>query len=136
MSRVYPAYQKLIAYFRALLPKTTTDDGAWKLPDGEAFYSYMLYQNTTTKLKADEIHQLGLSEVARIEAEMRAILDAQGFAGRPIGESMEALGKDPRFLFPNDDKGRSDALAEYNRLLADAMENSRKLFLTMPKAKL
>ena len=110
-SRVYPAYQKLIAYFRALLPKTTTDDGAWKLPDGEAFYSYMLYQNTTTKLKADEIHQLGLSEVARIEAEMRAILDAQGFAGRPIGESMEALGKDPRFLFSNDDKGRSEALA-------------------------
>ena len=98
-SRVYPAYQKLIAYFRALLPKTTTDDGAWKLPDGEAFYSYMLYQNTTTKLKADEIHQLGLSEVARIEAEMRAILDAQGFVGRPIGESMEALGKDSRFLF-------------------------------------
>ena len=135
-SRVYPAYQKLIAYFRALLPKTTTDDGVWKLPDGEAFYSYMLYENTTTKLKPDEIHQLGVSEVARIEAEMRAILDAQGFAGRPIGESMEALGKDPRFLFSNDDKGRADALAEYTRLLAEAKESSKQLFLTTPKAKL
>ncbi len=133
---VYPAYQKLIEYFRALLPKTTTDDGVWKLPDGEAFYAFMLHENTTTTLKPDEIHQLGLSEVARIEAEMRAILDAQGFAGRPIGESMEALGKDPRFLYSNDDKGRADALAEYTRLLADAKENCKQLFLTIPKAKL
>jgi uncharacterized protein (DUF885 family) len=135
-SRVYPAYQKLIAYFRALLPKTTTDDGVWKLPDGEAFYSYMLYQNTTTALKPDEIHQLGVGEVARIEVEMRAILDAQGFVGRPIGESMEALGKDPRFLFSNDDKGRADALAEYTRLITEAKEHSKQLFLTVPKAKL
>jgi len=135
-NRVYPAYHKLIDYFRALLPKTTTDDGVWKLPDGEAFYRYVLYQNTTTKLNPDEIHQLGVSEVARIETEMRAILDTQGFAGRPIGESMEALGKDPRFLFPNDDKGRADAIAEYNRLLAQAMEGSKQLFLTVPKAKL
>jgi uncharacterized protein (DUF885 family) len=135
-SRVYPAYQKLIAYFRALLPRTTTDDGVWKLPDGEAFYTFMLRENTTTTLKPDEIHQLGLSEVARIEAEMRAILDAQGFAGRPIGESMEALGKDPRFLFSNDDKGRADALAEYTRLITEAKEHSKQLFLTVPKAKL
>jgi uncharacterized protein (DUF885 family) len=135
-SRVYPAYQKLIAYFRALLPRTTTDDGVWKLPDGEAYYTFMLRENTTTTLKPDEIHQLGVSEVARIEAEMRAILDAQGFAGRPIGESMEALGKDPRFLFSNDDKGRADALGEYSRLITEATERSKQLFLTVPKAKL
>jgi uncharacterized protein (DUF885 family) len=135
-SRVYPAYQKLIAYFHALLPKTTTDDGVWKLPDGEAFYTFMLRENTTTTLKPDEIHQLGLGEVARIEAEMRAILDAQGFAGRPIGESMEALGKDARFLFSNDDKGRADALAEYSRLITEATERSKQLFLMVPKAKL
>lgn len=97
---VYPAYQKLIDYFTALLPKTTTDDGVWKLPDGEAFYAYMLRQNTTTTLNPVEIHALGVSEVARIEAEMRAILDANGFAGQPIGAAMDALGKDPRFLFP------------------------------------
>ncbi|MBA3883554.1 MAG: DUF885 domain-containing protein, partial [Chthoniobacterales bacterium] len=49
-SKVYPAYQKLIDYFTALLPKTTTDDGVWKLPEGEAFYAQMLRQNTTTTL--------------------------------------------------------------------------------------
>lgn len=133
---VYPAYHKLIDYFNALLPKTTTDDGVWKLPDGDAFYAYVLRKSTTTTLKPDEVHELGLREVSRIEAEMRALLDANGFAGRPIGEAMDALGKDPRFLFPNDDKGRADALAEYTRLITDAIERSRLLFATVPKAKI
>ncbi len=66
--KVYPAYQKLIDYFTALLPKTTTDDGVWKLPDGDAYYAYMLRQNTTTTLDPAAIHALGLSEVERIEA--------------------------------------------------------------------
>ncbi len=56
------------------------------------------------------------------------ILDANGFAGRPIGEAMEALGKDPRFHFSNDDKGRAEALAEYTRLITQAMERSKQLF--------
>jgi len=133
---VYPAYHKLIDYFNGILPKTTTDDGVWKLPDGDAFYAYMLRRSTTTTLKPDEVHELGLKEVARIEAEMRALLDANGFAGRPIGEAMDALQKDPRFLFPNDDKGRADALAEYTRLINDAIERCRLLFATVPKAKI
>ncbi len=102
-SKVYPAYQKLIDYFQAILPKTTTDDGVWKLPDGE----------------------------------MRAILDANGFTGQPIGEAMDKLAKDPRFLYPNDDKGRSDALARYTELITQATERSSKeLFLSTPHAKI
>ena len=134
--RVYPAYQKLIDYFREILPKTTTDDGVWKLPDGDAYYVYLLRENTTTTLKPDEVHELGLREVARIEAEMRAMLDPNRFAGQPIGQSMEKLAKDPRFLFSNDDKGRADAHAEYTRLITEATERSKRLFLTAPRAKL
>ena len=133
---VYPAYQKLIAYFEGVLPKTTTDDGVWKLPDGEAFYAYALRRSTTSPLKPDEVHELGVREVARIEAEIRAILDANGFAGRPIAEAYDALRKDPRFLFSNDDKGRTDALAEYTRLIDQAMARSQQLFVTLPKAKI
>lgn len=132
---VYPAYHKLIDYFTALLPKTTTDDGVWKLPDGDAFYAYALRHNTTTTLKPDEIHELGLREVTRIEMEMRALLDANGFAGRPAAEAIDALQKDPKFLFSNDDKGRADALAEYKRLIDDAIERCRLLFATIPTAK-
>ena len=133
--QVYPAYHKLIDHFTALLPKTTTDDGVWKLPDGEDFYAYALRDNTTTSLKPDEVHALGLSEVTRIETEMRALLDANGFAGQPIGASMDKLAKDPRFLFSNDDKGRAEALAEYTRLIDTATQRSKQLFLTVPKAK-
>ncbi len=134
-AKVYPAYAKLIDYFTALLPKTTTDDGVWKLPDGEAYYAHMLRQNTTTRLNPTEIHSLGLAEVARIEGEMRTILDANGFADQPIGVAMKALGADPRFLFSNDDNGRTAALAEYTRLIDQALERSRDHFATIPKAK-
>ena len=133
-SQVYPAYRKLIGHFDSVLPKTTTDDGVWKLPEGGAYYAHVLRENTTTTLKPDEIHALGLGEIARIEAEMRGLLDANGFAGQPIGASLDKMAKDPRFLYTNDDKGRSEALAEYKRLLDTATERSKQLFLTMPKA--
>ncbi|HEX8077364.1 MAG TPA: DUF885 domain-containing protein [Chthoniobacterales bacterium] len=133
---VYPAYRKLIDYFSNVLPKTTTDDGVWKLPDGDAFYAFALRRSTTTTLNPEEIHDLGVREVARIETEMRALLDANGFAGRPISEAIEALGKDPRFLFPNDDNGRAAALAEYTRLIDDATQRCQLLFATTPTAKI
>jgi len=136
-SKIYLAYQKLIDYFRDILPKTTTDDGVWKLPDGDAYYAYKLHENTTTTLKPDEVHELGLREVARIEGEMRTILDANGFSVQPIGEAMDKLAKDSRFLFPNNDKGRAEALAKYMELITQATAHSSKeLFLTTPRAKI
>ena len=85
--KIYPAYGKLIAYYTELLPKTTTDAGVWKLPDGDAFYAYALHQNTTTTLNPAEIHAIGLAEVARIEGEMRQILDANLPAARSANRS-------------------------------------------------
>src|SRR5436309_351135 len=135
--KVYPAYQTLIDYFREVLPKTTTDDGVWKLPNGDAYYAHCLRENTTTTLKPDEVHELGLREVARIESDMRAILDQNGFAGQPIGEAVDQLAKDPRFIYPNDDKGREEALARYTDLIAKATAHSSKeLFLTTPRARI
>jgi uncharacterized protein (DUF885 family) len=133
---VYPAYRTLIDYFNGLLPKTTTEDGVWKLPDGDAFYAYVLQTNTTTALRPQEVHELGLREVARIEAEMRAILDGNGLRGRTIADAMQALGNDPRFLFANDANGRAQALTEYTRLITQAVERSKSLFATVPKAKI
>jgi uncharacterized protein (DUF885 family) len=134
-TQVYPAYQKLIAYFQELLPKTATDDGVWKLPNGDAFYAYALKSNTTTNMPPNEVHELGLREVTRIEGEMRTILDANGYAGQPIGAAMDKLGKDPRFLYSNDDKGRVEALAEYKRLIDNAVvESKAHLFYIAPKA--
>ncbi|PYK78258.1 MAG: hypothetical protein DME38_11295 [Verrucomicrobia bacterium] len=57
---VYPSYQKLIDSFKGVLPKTTTDDGVWTLPNGDAYYTYALRENTTTTLNPNELHELGL----------------------------------------------------------------------------
>lgn len=132
---VYPAYQQLIDYFNTLLPKTTTDDGVWKLSDGDAFYAYALRQNTTTTLNPDDVHALGLKEVERIEGEMRRLLEANGMAEQPVTAAMTTLSHDPRFLYPNDELGRSQALAEYTRLIDTATARCRDIFLTVPKAK-
>jgi len=132
---VYPAYQRLIDYFTALLPKTTTDDGVWKLPDGDAFYAYALRANTTTTLNPEEVHALGLKEVERIEGEMRTLLDANGFGDQPIAGAMTKLSHDPRFLYPNDDSGRARALAEYKRLIDVATTRCNDLFLRAPKTR-
>jgi uncharacterized protein (DUF885 family) len=132
---VYPAYQRLIDYFNDLLAKTTTDDGVWKLPDGNAFYAYALRQNTTTTLNPDDLHALGFKEVERIEGEMRRLLEANGMAGQPVAAAMTALSHDPRFLYPNNESGRQHALAEYTRLIDTATARCRDIFLTAPKAK-
>ena len=135
-SSVVPAYRKLIAFFDAQLAKATTDDGAWKLPDGDAYYAYMLRAQTTTSLTPQAIHDIGLSEVARIEAEMAAILTAQGqlHAGESPGAVMGRLSKDQHFLYPNTDEGRAAALADYARMIDDQLVRSRKLIGLAPKA--
>lgn len=133
-SKVYPAYRKLIDYFAALEPKTTTDDGVWKLPDGDAYYAWILRQHTTTRLTPAEIHEVGLSEVARIEEEMRTILSAQGYTGGKPGEQMQRLTSDPRFLYPNTDAGRQEALAEYKRIVDGVLAAAPQYFNVLPKA--
>ena len=135
-AQVYPAYQRLIDYFAALEPKTTTDDGVWKLPDGDAFYAQQLHTYTTTRMTPQQVHDLGVSEVARIETEMRAILDAQGHTGGTPAEQLQKLKDEARFLFPNTDYGRKAALAEYTRLIDESLERSKQFFGLMPKAKI
>jgi len=135
---VFPAYQKLINYFTVLREKANDDDGVWKFPDGDKFYRYMLKQNTTVSLDPEEIHNIGLSEVSRVEKEMREILISQGYKDttKTIGEVVQSLNKEERFLYPNDDEGRKQALAEYNRLLDDISNNLDSAFDVRPKASL
>lgn len=135
---VFPAYQKLIDYFTVLREKATDDDGVWKFPNGDKFYRYMLKQNTTVTLDPEEIHNIGLSEVARIEKEMWAILKSQGYndTTKSIGDVVIAINNEPRFLYSNDDAGRKLALAEYDRILGDISANLDNAFDVRPKASL
>lgn len=137
-TQVFPAYAKLIDYFNALALKATTDAGVWKFEQGEAFYRYMLKQNTTTDLDPEQVHQIGLSEVDRIRKEMWDILVAQGYTdqSKSIGEVIQSLNKEERFLFPNDDSGREMVLSEYNRILDEISANLDSAFDIRPKASL
>jgi uncharacterized protein (DUF885 family) len=135
-SGVLPAYRKLIAFFEGQLTRSTTDDGVWKLPDGDAYYAYRLRSETTTRMTPQEVHDLGVSEVARIEAEMTAILatQAQLRAGETPAQALSRLAKDPRFLYPNTDEGRKAALADYARMIDDQLVRSRAVIGLVPRA--
>ena len=133
---VLPAYRKLITFFDGQLARATTDDGVWKLPDGDAFYAWRLRNQTTTNMTPQQVHDLGLAEVARIEAEMAVLLTAQGqlLAGETPAQAISRLSKEPRFLYFNDDTGRAAALADYTTMIADQLQRSRAVVGRLPKA--
>jgi len=133
---VFPAYQGLIDYFNNLLKKATNDDGVWKLPEGEAFYRYKLKQNTTTDLSPEEVHKIGLREVARIKKEMWDILISEGYTDttKTLGQVVNKLNKEERFLFPNNDKGRKMVIEEYERILDEISNGLDDAFDIRPKA--
>jgi uncharacterized protein (DUF885 family) len=107
---IYPALDRQMAALKAL--KTTDDAGVWKLPDGDAYYQFMLKSQTTTTLTADEIHKTGWEQNRAIAAEMDAILKSQGLTRGSVGERMTALGQDKRFQQPDSDAGRAKVIAQ------------------------
>ncbi|MEL6132342.1 MAG: DUF885 domain-containing protein [Bacteroidota bacterium] len=135
---VFPAYEKYIAYFEGLKVKTNTDAGVWKFPNGDAYYAYQLKQNTTTDFTPEQVHQIGLKEVARISSEMREILESQGLndTTQTLGEIIQALNKEERFLFRNTDEGREMVLTEYGRILDEISAGLDDAFDVRPKAEL
>ena len=136
-SGVYPAYQRMRDALIAERPKAAgVAAGVGRLPDGAAYYQRMLKQFTTTDYTPDQVHQLGLAEVARIQAEMDALLRAQGLADGTVAERMKALGEDPRFLVPNTDEGRAQLLARYREILDDISARMPEYFRTIPPGKL
>jgi uncharacterized protein (DUF885 family) len=135
IEQVKPAYDKLIGTMQNLYARSTTDDGAWKLPNGEAYYQHRLESITTTKLTAQEIHDIGLSEVARIHDEMREIMQKVGFEGN-LQEFFEFMRVDPQFYYPETEEGRQRYLDEATALIDNMKTRLDELFYTKPKAEL
>ena len=132
---VYPAYQGYIDYFADLRESSTNDAGVWKLPDGEAFYNYMLRTITTTNMTADEIHELGLAEVDRIQAEMLEIFEAEGYdPSLGVKALFDELAEDDRFYYPDTDEGRAQILEDYAEIIDEIEAGMSQAFNMMPKA--
>ncbi|MBD1580909.1 DUF885 domain-containing protein [Pseudoalteromonas sp. S16_S37] len=130
---VKPAYSKLINYLAQLEKRADDRDGAWKFPDGEAYFNNALARTTTTALTAKEIHQIGLSEVARIHDEMRAIKDKVGFKG-DLKAFMEFMKTNKQFYLPNTDEGKEQYLSEATALIDNMKSRLDELFIVKPKA--
>ncbi len=130
---VKPGYLQLIAVAKELEGVATDEAGAWKFPNGEAFYNSALKMTTTTDLSAGEIHEIGLKEVARIHGEMRKIMNKVEFEG-DLQQFFEFMRTDKRFYYENTDVGRAKYLAE-NVKVIDLMKSKLDLlFLRKPKA--
>ena len=131
---VYPAYRGFIAYYEALQPKATGNHGVWALPDGEAMYAWAVRQHTTTDMTAEQVHALGLSEVARIEGEMDAILRAEGLAEGTIGARVQQIATRPDQLYPDTDEGRAQIIADFQRIIDEVDAGLGDAFNVRPKA--
>lgn len=135
LESVAPAYADLRTLVLEQQALATTDDGAWKHPDGEAYYKHLLREMTTTDLTATEIHDLGLSEVARIHNEMRAIMAEVKFEG-DLQAFFTFMREDPQFYYPNTDEGRDQYLQKTDRLIGEMGARLDEAFATLPEAEL
>ncbi|MDX2234302.1 MAG: DUF885 domain-containing protein [Hyphomonadaceae bacterium] len=134
---IYPAYARLVTALEAVLPAAQSQGaGIGRLADGAALYSVILRQQTTTEYTPDQVHQIGLDEVARITAEMDAILRAQGLSEGTVAARIEQLNVRPDQLYPNTDEGRAQIIARYNEIMREIEARMPQYFATIPAGEL
>ena len=115
---LYPAVDRQIAAFARATANAPSTAGVQRLPDGDAFYAWALRLGTTTNTSAADIHKLGLEQNAAIKARLDTLLRAQGLTQGSVGERVRSLNRDPRFLYPDDDTGRTQLIAYLNDRIA------------------
>jgi uncharacterized protein (DUF885 family) len=133
LNEVKTGYQTLIAKLEDQQQRATAEDGVWKLPKGEEFYEFALKRTTTTDMTSDEIHQLGLTEVARIHREMEVIMNKVKFEGS-LQDFFKFMREDPQFYYTDDEKGKAAYLKKATSIINDMNGDLDELFLTKPKA--
>jgi uncharacterized protein (DUF885 family) len=134
-TEVKPALARQIAAFEALRPTAVHDAGVTRrLPDGEAFYAHALKHWTTTTLTADQIHAIGLEQVAEISAGIDAILKAQGLTQGTVGQRIDALNKDPAQLWGETDADKVALIASLNRQVQALQPLLPRVFGRLPRA--
>lgn len=132
---VYPAYQRLIDYFVKLDNKVSENHGVWNLPDGDAFYALAIKFFTTTDYSPDYIHNFGLQEVDRIQAEILSILESEGWdVSDGFTQSIDNMAINPRFYYPDNDEGRDQILDDYKTILVDIQRQMSSHFYDIPEA--
>ena len=133
---VFPAYRRQIAALREVRPNAVHDAGIWWLPQGAEMYAAALRSRTTTTKSPDEIHDMGVALVAEFNAEMDAILKAQGMRRGSVAQRIRQLSRRRDQLYPNTDAGRAQILADLNQQTREMIAMMPRAFNTMAQARL
>ena len=134
--KLTPALDRQIAELEKHRARATSDAGVWKFKDGDAYYAWALSAGTTTSMTPDEVHQMGLDQLAKIQSEMDGILRKEGYSQGSVGARMEALAKDPRFTFPDNDAGRAEIIKFMQERVDDIRGRMPQAFHTLVKGNL
>lgn len=129
---VYPALAAQAETMRRLTADTPPGDGVWRVPHGEEIYADALRYYTTTDLSAEEIHQIGLEQVAELHSELDPILRAAGLTEGSVGARIAELGRRPDQLYPNTPAGKAELLESLNRQTEAMMVKLDQAFATLP----
>ena len=132
-SDVKSGFKSILDFFESNYEYANMNHGVWSLPNGDAFYEARLRSYTTTDYSAEEIHQIGLSEVDRIGARMKEIFLELGYqVNKPVGEMMNDLNENPDFLYPDTPDRKEIVVADYNQMVKEAEEDVRPYFARFP----
>lgn len=132
--RVYPALKAQNDALKAIQPRAGHDASVSRLPDGEQYYANSLHYITTTRLTADEIHRVGLDQIAELSARADVLLKAQGFTQGTVAQRIQALGSDPRYIYPNTDAGKAELIGKLNDQMAAMQARLPNAFGRLPKS--
>lgn len=130
---VREALDRQIAEIERLIPLSSHQAGVLRVPDGDTYYAHNLRNFTTTDYSAEEIHQIGLEQVADLQGQIDALLRQEGYTQGSTAERLAALRTEPRFLFANDDAGREELLDFVNAEMAAIRARMPEVFPRIPR---
>jgi uncharacterized protein (DUF885 family) len=133
-TQIYPAWKKAASTLQAQLPRSTNDAGLWRLKGGPEAYAYFLRRYTTTNLTADQIHEIGLQQVSRIETQMDGLLRQLGRTAGPVKERIAKLKLDLQYPNPTSEESRAQIMRDIDGIIRDAETRAALLFDLRPKA--
>lgn len=125
--RMIKAYESLAQYLLSLKDKKKLEAGVWQLPNGDEYYKLLLKRNTSTNLTPEELHNLGLREVARLQTEVRVLFDKLGFTGMSLSEAFKKI--EEQTLMTDENK----VVDMYKTILKDTKAKLSNLFETIPQ---
>jgi uncharacterized protein (DUF885 family) len=134
--KIAPALERQLAELTAQRARATMDAGMWARPHGPEFYQWALRASTTTKMTPDEIHQMGLDQVAELHGRMDVILKSLGYTQGSVGARMTALSDDPRYKFAEGDAGRAEIMAFIQERLKIIRAELPRAFKTLVRGNL